>query len=75
MKPRLTATSVVRQARRLAKTAIHFLVKNSRKYGHSVNKANFFWPIGDRINGVPLYMFSVNEFLFFFKEHYDAANV
>ena len=37
--------------------------------------ANFFWPIGDRINGVPLYMFSVNEFLFFFKEHYDAANV
>ena len=35
----------------LAKTAIHFLVKkkNPRLYGH------FFWPIGDRIKGVPLY--------------------
>ena len=24
-------------------------------YGHLVNTANFFWPNGGRINGVPLY--------------------
>ena len=24
-------------------------------YGHPINTANFSWPIGDRINGVPLY--------------------
>ena len=35
---------------RLAKTAIYFLVKKIL-----VNTTNFFWPIGDRVNGVPLY--------------------
>ena len=34
----------------LAKTSIHFLVKKTL-----VNMAKFFWPIGDRIIGVPLY--------------------
>ena len=34
---------------RLAKTAIHILVKKTR-----VNMANFIWPIGDSINGIPL---------------------
>ena len=34
---------------RLAKTAIHILVKKTL-----VNMANFIWPIGDSINGIPL---------------------
>ena len=33
----------------LAKTAIHILVKKAL-----VNMANFIWPIGDSINGIPL---------------------
>ena len=27
-------------------------------YGHLVNTAKFFWPIGDHINRVPLYLFA-----------------
>ena len=34
----------------LAKTAIHFLVKKNPSFLRP-----FFWPIGDRIKGVPLY--------------------
>ena len=34
---------------RLAKTAIHILVKKTL-----INMANFIWPIGDSINGIPL---------------------
>ena len=34
---------------RLAKTAIHILVKKTL-----VNMTNFIWPIGDSINGIPL---------------------
>ena len=34
---------------RLAKTAIHILVKKTL-----VNMANFIWPIGDSINSIPL---------------------
>ena len=51
VKPRLTATSLLRPLSfsRLEKTAIHFLVKKAL-----VNTAIFFWPIGDRIKGVPL---------------------
>ena len=33
----------------LAKTVIHILVKKTL-----VNMANFIWPIGDSINGIPL---------------------
>ena len=33
----------------LAKAAIHFLVTKA-----PVNTANFFWPNGGRVNGVPL---------------------
>ena len=28
--------------------------RDPRWYGHLVITANFFWPVGDRINGVPL---------------------
>ena len=35
----------------LAKTTIHFLINKTLD-----NTANFSWPIGDRINGVPLYI-------------------
>ena len=34
------------------KTVINIL------YGHLVNMAKFFWPIGDHINRVPLYLFA-----------------
>ena len=36
--------------------AIHFLVKIPSLIWSPVNTAKFFWPIGDRINGVPLYV-------------------
>ena len=38
----------------LAKTAIHFLVKKTLVILSPVITANIFYPIGDRINGVPL---------------------
>ena len=54
---------------RLAKTAIHFLVKKKPLVNTATPliRQNFFWPIGDRSNGVPLHIFSVNEFLFLLK--------
>ena len=33
----------------------HFLFKEPFKYGYPVNTATFLWPVGDWINGVPLY--------------------
>ena len=72
VKPRLTATSVIRSPRYYG----HFLgppVKNrhtfSLKKKTVVNTAtpligpNFFWPISDRINGVPLYKNYIGQFL------------
>ena len=64
MKPLLAATSVTRSPRCYGhffcppgQTVIHFLVKKKkRKYGHPLVRPNFFGPIGDRINGVPLYV-------------------
>ena len=41
---------------RLAKTSIHFLVKKPSL----INTAKLFWPIGDRINRVPLYCYQVD---------------
>ena len=35
--------------------------KNRRWYGHPVNRANFIWPIGDRVNRVPLYVIAYKE--------------
>lgn len=45
---------------RLTKTAIHFLVKKPSLIRPTINTANFFWPIGDRIDGVPLYFYQVD---------------
>ena len=46
---------------RLAKTATNFLLKKKKKIlvntVTSLKRDNFFSPIGDRINGVPLYEF------------------
>ena len=62
VKPRLRTTSVIRSPRSLwrplflaawQKGHTQFLVKKSL-----VNTANFFGPIGDRINGAPLYLLS-----------------
>ena len=41
------------------KTAIHFLVKKTLVNGVTPNTAKYFWPIGDRINGVPLHVSSL----------------
>ena len=56
VKPRLTATSVIRSPRYYG----HFLwPPGKNRYTFSckkktlVNTAKFFWVIGDRINGVP----------------------
>ena len=39
----------------------HFLVKkNPCQYGHPINTAKCFWPIGDRINGVPPYFIRIS---------------
>ena len=58
---RFTATSVIRSLGYNGyffglpgKAAIHFLVKKKPLLRSPVNTANFFLPIGDRINGVPL---------------------
>ena len=76
VKPRLTATSVIRQLRYYGHCTLP-PGKNRHTFSCKkktlVNTAtplirqNFFWPIGDRSNGVPLYIFSVNEFLFLLK--------
>ena len=42
------------------KTAVHFLVKKPSLMQSPVNTANFFWPISDHINEVPLY-FQINH--------------
>ena len=42
-------------------------IKNSRQYGHLVNTAKCFWPIGDRINRVPYQNFRNRQLLPNFK--------
>ena len=37
-----------------------FLVKKPSLIRPTINTANFFWPIGDRIDGVPLYFYQVD---------------
>ena len=71
------ATSVIRSPRYWGhfflppgKTTIHFLwkkKKNPRQYGHLVNTAKCFWPIGDRINRVPYQHFRNRQLLPNFK--------
>ena len=71
------ATSVIRSPRYWGhffwppgKTTIHFLwkkKKNPRQYGHLVNTAKCFWPIGDRINRVPYQNFRNRQLLPNFK--------
>ena len=62
MEPRLTATWVVRSPRYCGhffcppgKTTIHFLWEKKTLVNTvtSLIRPNIFWPIGDRINGVP----------------------
>ena len=60
--PPTTATSLLRPLFFFfwphGKTTIHFLVKRNTSLIRSpVNTAKFFWPLGDRIIGVPLYMY------------------
>ena len=77
VKPRLTATSVIRQLRYYGhctlppgKNRHTFSCKTKKTLVNTATpliRQNFFWRIGDRSNGVPLYIFSVNEFLFLLK--------
>ena len=41
-------------------------------YGHPVNTANFFLPIGDRINRVPLYINSTKIYTKTCNAHIDS---
>ena len=41
-------------------------------YGHPVNTANFFGPIGDRINEVPLYINSTKIYTKTWNAHIDS---
>ena len=66
VKPRLTATSLIRSPRYYR----HFFLAACRKPPYiflkkknHVNTAKFFWLIGDRINGVPLYKNYIGQFL------------
>ena len=62
VEPCLTATSVTQSPRYYGyfffwppgKMALRFLVKKPLLIRSPVNMANFFWPIGDPINGAPL---------------------
>ena len=64
MEPRLTATSLLRSLffGRPAKWPYIFLQKKEPSLMRSpVNTAKCFWPIGHRINGVPLYIISTRD--------------
>ena len=62
--PRLMATSVIWSPHyynlffwpQPTKTTIHFLVKKPTLVRLLIITIKFFWLIGDRINGVPLYI-------------------
>ena len=72
VKPRLTATSVIPSPHyyghffnRLAKRPEIFLEKKNLLIRSPVNAANFFGPIGDRIDGVPLCLLTSHPFHFY----------
>ena len=57
-----------------SKTAIHFLVKKKLLIQSPINTAKFCLPIGDHINGVPLYDWEVCSVYCIFVQYHNSKS-